>query len=471
MLQKFSNMSILSEHYILLSIISLLSFGIWINLSPVYGYPKLFVYWRWITLTVLVNGFILYNVDGCDQVQFFNNFFQTEWKDYQAGMLLWSLALILMCFNFNYSFEFFILFLISFWSSLMIINTVDFIMFYFLLELQSMSFYILAAWRKNKRISIEGGLKYFFLSSFASIIILFGFSFLYSFCGLTNINDIALVQWNSPSDQLLSLIMVSVGFLFKLYCAPFHYWVADIYEGTTTVVVSAFTILSLLTFYHFLSKLLFSVYFPFMEYWQMLLSYIIPLTLLVGTLGAFYQMKIKRVLAYSSISNIGYFLMSLFYMDVSFINNTYGYIFFYTLSSVLLLLASSILIPLESNRLFHENVENWGSWLGLHKINWWLTLVLVILVFSLSGIPPFGVFFGKWYLLSNLFLWKNYWWMFLSITMTLFTFYYYVRIVKVVSYGKLTSSSLILKQINSVAIFTLISLLGVLVWISILFYM
>lgn len=85
MLQKFSNMSILSEHYILLSIISLLSFGIWINLSPVYGYPKLFVYWRWITLTVLVNGFILYNVDGCDQVQFFNNFFQTEWKDYQAG--------------------------------------------------------------------------------------------------------------------------------------------------------------------------------------------------------------------------------------------------------------------------------------------------------------------------------------------------------------------------------------------------
>jgi len=459
--------SFLSEHYILFSIISLLSFGIWINLSNNYGFPKLFVFWKWVSLLVLINGCVLYTVDYMDQVQFFNNFFQKDFNDYRVGLLLWILAFIVFAFSFSYSFEFFILFFISFWASLMMISTVDFIMFYFLLELQSMSFYILASWRKTKRVSIEGGLKYFFLSSFSSIVMLFGFSFLYSYCGLTNLNDIALVQWNMPSTQLLSVALILVGFLFKLYCAPFHYWVADIYEGTTTVVVAVFSALSLLTFFHFLGKLLSGAYFPFMEYWQSLFEVLIPITLVVGTLGAFYQMKLKRVLAYSSISNIGYFLMAYYYMDRLFIENIYGYVFFYSLSTILVLLLSSMIVPLSSKE---ESSDNWGSWVGLHKMNWWLSVLLVIAVFALSGIPPFGVFFGKWYLLSNLFLWGNYWWMFLAILMTLFTFYYYVRMVKVLTYGKLNQSTLILKPISSYSIFSLTSLLGIMLWLSIIYF-
>ncbi len=459
--------SFLSEHYILFSIISLLSFGIWLNLSNVYGYPKLFLFWRWVTFLVLVNGLVLFLIDGVDQVQWFNNFFNKDLIDYQVGILLWFLALMVLCFNFSYSFEFFILFVISFWSSLMILSTVDFIMFYFLLELQSMSFYILASWNKTKRISIEGGLKYFFLSSFSSIVMLFGFSFLYSYCGLTNLNDIALVNATAPFNQLLGVILVFVGFLFKLYCAPFHYWVADIYEGTTTVVVALFSALSLITFFHFLSKLLKGAYLPLLLTWQELFQFLVPLTLVVGTMGAFYQMKIKRVLAYSSISNVGYFLMCFFYMDNFFIETTYGYIFFYSLSSILLLLVSSLIVPISNN---NSPIENWNSWLGMHKINWWFSVLVVLIIFALSGIPPFGVFFGKWYLLSNLFVWGNYWWMFLAITMTLFTFYYYARMVKVLTYGKIVQTNLILKPMSSYTIFSLTSLLGIMLWLSILYF-
>jgi NADH-quinone oxidoreductase subunit N len=460
--------SFLSEHYILFSIISLLSFGIWINLSNQYGFPKLFIFWRWVSVLVLVNGLILFTVDYTDQVQLFHNFFQKDWNDYRVSFLLWVLIFVVFCFSFSYSFEFFIFVLVSFWASLMMISSIDFIMFYFLLELQSMSFYILASWRKTHRISIEGGLKYFFLSSFSSIIMLFGFSFVYAYCGLTNFNDIALVQWNIPSTQTLSLFFILVGFLFKLYCAPFHYWVADIYEGTTTVVVAVFSALSLLTFFHFLGKLFAGAYLPFLNTWQGMFEYLIPLTLLVGTLGAFYQMKLKRVLAYSSISNIGYFLMAYYYMDRAFIETIYGYVFFYSLSTVLLLLVSSFIVPVSSTE--ERGAENWSSWIGLHKMNWWLSILLVLSIFALSGIPPFGVFFGKWFLLSNLFLWGNYWWMFLAITMTLFTFYYYVRMIKVLTYGKLSQTTLVLKPVNTYSIFSFSALFGIMVWLSMLYF-
>lgn len=455
--------SFLSEHYILLNIISLLSFGIWINLSPMYGYPKLSVFWRWISVLVLMNGMMLYMIDIVDQVQWLHGFFQKEWADYQVGFLIWCLGLVVFFFPLTYSFEFFVLFFISFWASLMMISTVDFIMFYFLLELQSMSFYILASFQKNQRISIEGGLKYFFLSSFSSIIMLFGFSFLYYYVGLTNIQDIALVQWNMPNNQWIGLSLVLVGFLFKLYCAPFHYWVADIYEGTSTAAVAIFSAFSLITFFHVLGKFLSMAYFPLIEEWRWWFQWLIPLTLWVGTLGAFYQMKIKRVLAYSSISNTGYFLMCYFYMDPEFIKSIYIYIFFYSLSSMYMLLVTTVISPI-SHITPRVSVENWGSWIGIHKVNGSLIVLIVIIVFALSGIPPFGVFFGKWNLLGNLFQWGNYWWMLLVVTMTLLTFYYYVRMVKVMTYGNQTN--VMLRPIGSDSIFSLCGGLLIMTWLS-----
>lgn len=456
--------SFLSEHYILFNIISLLSFGIWINLSPSFGFPKLYLFWKWISVVVLCNGLLLYFIDFVDQVQWFNGFFQKDFLDNQVILLLWFLSLMVFFFQFKYSFEFLILFFISFWASMMMISTVDFVMFYFLLELQSMSFYILASFQKTKRISIEGGLKYFFLSSFSSIIMLFGFSFLYYYAGLTNIQDIALLQINIPFTNWIGLLLVLVGFFFKLYCAPFHYWVADIYEGSTSMVVAIFSGLSLLSFFHVLGKFLNLAYLPVQAYWQEWFSYLIPLTIVVGTLGAFYQMKFKRLLAYSSISNTGYFLMGYYYMDSSFVINIYGYIFFYSMSTILLLLVTSMLDPITDGKSDHK--ENWESWVGIHKINGGLVFLFVVLVFALSGIPPFGVFFGKWYLLSNLFLWGNYSWMLLTVIMTLFTFYYYVRMVKVMTYGKLNNTNLVLKPMPTASLFSLCAGFGVMTWLS-----
>ena len=125
--------SFLSEHYILFSIISLLSFGIWINLSNYYGFPSLFIFWRWTCFLVLFNGLILYTIDYIDQILLFNSFFQKNFNDYRVSLLLWLLTFVVICFTFSYSFEFIVLFFVSFWASLMIISTVDFIMFYFLI--------------------------------------------------------------------------------------------------------------------------------------------------------------------------------------------------------------------------------------------------------------------------------------------------------------------------------------------------
>ncbi len=168
-----------------------------------------------------------------------------------------------------------------------------------------------------------------------------------------------------------------------------------------------------------------------------------PLTLVVGTLGAIYQVKFKRLLAYSSITNIGYFLMGLFYYNESVGFISYLYIFFYSLTIFNFLLIILNLRSLDGTVV----VENWYQLAGLYKKNKWLFTLFILVCFSMAGLPPFSIFFAKWLLLSWLWRVGNYMWIVLIIAIALITFYYYLRMIKQLTYYT-SDSGVMLKPLS-----------------------
>lgn len=444
--------SILSEHYLLLSILSLLSFGIMFNLSPRYGYPALSSFWVFVCMLVLFNTLVLNLIDSEEGLIFFNDLFLKDRTEFVINGITLALGILLLLGFSKYNkearvvgFEYYIFYLISIWSMVLLISSTEFLSFYFVLELQSMSFYLLAAFRKYERGGIEGGLKYFILSSISSILLLLGFSFLYAYTGSTVFFDFVMIHKNYSDVYLnsLSFILFFSGLLFKLYAAPFHLWVADIYEGSYLSVVGIFGVLPLLNLYHITWKLLGSLYEPSQLVIQGLLTIVVPLTLVVGTLGAIYQVKFKRLLAYSSITNIGYFLMGLFYYNESVGFISYLYIFFYSLTIFNFLLIISHLRSLDGTVV----VENWYQLAGLYKKNKWLFTLFILVCFSMAGLPPFSIFFAKWLLLSWLWRVGNYMWIVLIIVVALITFYYYLRMIKQLTYYT-SDSGVMLKPVS-----------------------
>ena len=325
-----------------------------------------------------------------------------------------------------YKIEYPILILSSVLGMMVMISSNDLIVFYMGLELQSLALYVLATFNRDNLKSSEAGLKYFVLSALSSGLLLYGCSLIYGFSGSTNF-DIIATQLNSNEYALtFGIVFILVGLAFKISAVPFHMWAPDVYEGSPTTVTLFFTMVpkvaALTVFIRFL-------YVPFLnviDQWQMIVIFLSIASMFFGAIAAIGQTNIKRLIAYSSIGHIGYVLAGLATGSNDGIQSSIVYILIYIIMNLGLF---SCLLMMKRNNKYYENINDLS---GLSKKHPLLSLSLLIILFSLAGIPPLAGFFAKFYIFKSVIEQSMYFLAIVGLLSTVIAAFYYLRIIKII---------------------------------------
>lgn len=332
--------------------------------------------------------------------------------------------------NFN-CFEFPIILLLSTIGMMLLSSSNDLLTFYIALELQSLALYVLVAINRDSEKATEAGVKYFVLGAMASGIILFGISLIYGFAGTTNIvelitqiNNADVVSKTSPA-VIFGLVLILSGLFFKLSAVPMHMWAPDVYEGTTKVVVALLATapkIAALTFLiRLFSDLNANIFAPF----SLILILVAIASMVLGSFAALKQDNIKRLLAYSSIANIGYLLIPVGIGGVAAISSGLVYLVVYIVASI----GVFAVISLIQNE--NEDLEKISDLAGLAKSNPVIALCLATFMFSIAGIPPMAGFFGKFLVFKEAIAGGYFTLAIIGVLASVVSCFYYLRIIKV----------------------------------------
>tara|TARA_Y100001970_G_scaffold95369_1_gene120164 strand:+ start:12652 stop:14070 length:1419 start_codon:yes stop_codon:yes gene_type:complete len=326
--------------------------------------------------------------------------------------------------------EYPILILSSVLGMMIMISSNDLIVFYMGLELQSLALYVLATFNRDQIKSSEAGLKYFVLSALSSGLLLYGCSLIYGFTGSTNFNIIANQLNSSEYTLTFGIVFILVGLAFKISAVPFHMWAPDVYEGSPTSVTLFFTmvpkIAALTVFIRFL-------YVPFLyliEQWQIILIFLSIASMVFGAVAAIGQTNLKRLVAYSSIGHVGYALAGLTTGTNEGIQSSVIYITIYILMNLGLF---SCLLMMKRNNVYYEKIEDLS---GLSKNHPLLSLSLLIILFSLAGIPPLAGFFAKFYIFKSVLEQSMFFLAIVGLLSTVVAAFYYLRLIKIMYFDK-----------------------------------
>jgi len=340
------------------------------------------------------------------------------------------------------SFEYFVLVLLACLGMICLVSSNDLLALYMSIELMSLSFYILAAYKRNSEFSGEAGLKYFILGAFSSGLLLFGISMIYGFTGLTNFEDLAkvLTGINGVYDVvpyngiLVGITFVSVSLLFKVAAAPFHMWSPDVYEGAPMPVTAFFSIVPKIAVFSLLLRIFYSTFYDFTGFWQPIFLYSGILSMLIGSVGALYQKKIKRLMAYSGIANVGYMLIGL---SAGTVESMSGLIIYLIIYVVMIIAFFSFVLGTQSEKDSKLNTHI-ADLVNLGKVNPALAFSVTFIIFSMVGLPPFAGFFGKMYLFLAVIQSELYAAAVIGVLSSVVAAFYYIRIIKVMFFGTST---------------------------------
>lgn len=314
-----------------------------------------------------------------------------------------------------------LLFIIT--GAIFLMSTNDLVSIFLAIELQSYGLYILSTIYRNSELSTTGGLMYFLLGGLSSCFILLGTGLIYANSGstsldglyiITSISDISSTDlWYKPYYINLSLVIFTIGFLFKVSAAPFHFWSPDVYDAIPTIVTTFVALIAKVSIFILLLQLVYYTNNSFTEMsWTFILLISSLFSLIVGTVVGLTQFRIKRLFAYSTISHVGFMLLVL---GISSIESTQALIFYLTQYIISNLNAFMILIAIgyslyyytsenkEHEELMDKNnspVQLINQLKGYYHINPLLALSLAITIFSFAGVPPLIGFFGKQMVLS-----------------------------------------------------------------------
>jgi NADH-quinone oxidoreductase subunit N len=284
-----------------------------------------------------------------------------------------------------------------------------FLTLYLGLELQSLSFYVLAAFQRDNRQSAEAGLKYFLLGSVASGLLLFGIALLYGLTGGLNFAEIAhhLAGKTMAIPEQAAMLFVLAGIAFKLAAVPFHLWTPDVYEGAPTPVTMLFATAGKLAGLGLFILVLFSPLYPLISQWQPLVALLAIASLLIGSLGALRQEKLKRLLGFSAIAQAGYMLLGIT-VGVSGLPALLLFALTYVVASIgifTILLAFHEKAAVSSAAIAPHNIplSTIAQLRGLSATHPAWAGALALFIVSLAGIPPLAGFLGKLYLLLAVF--------------------------------------------------------------------
>ena len=419
------------EIFLSLSIMFLLIFGVFKNKSS-----KLIL--NFSSLILLITAVITFNETiNLVGVKIFNNSIIIDYLSTFMKIITLLSAFLALVITSNYlkvfqilKIEYPILILSSVLGMMIMISSNDLIVFYMGLELQSLALYVLANFNRDQLKSSEAGLKYFVLSALSSGLLLYGCSLIYGFTGSTNF-DIISEKLNSNDYALtFGIVFILVGLAFKVSAVPFHMWAPDVYEGAPTSVTLFFTmvpkIAALTVFIRFL-------YVPFMnllDQWQTILIFLSIASMTFGAVAAIGQTNLKRLVAYSSISHVGYTLAGLATGTNEGIQSS---VIYFTIYIVMNLGLFSCLLMMKRNNEYFENLEDLS---GLSRNHPLLSLSLLIILFSLAGIPPLAGFFAKFYIFKAVIEQSMYFLAIVGLLSTVIAAFYYLRIIKIMYFDK-----------------------------------
>ena len=326
--------------------------------------------------------------------------------------------------------EYPILILSSVLGMMIMISSNDLIVFYMGLELQSLALYVLATFNRDQLKSSEAGLKYFVLSALSSGLLLYGCSLIYGFTGSTNFNIIAN-QLNSNEYAItFGIVFILVGLAFKISAVPFHMWAPDVYEGSPTSVTLFFTMVPKIAALTVFIRFLYVPFLNLIDQWQMILIFLSIASMLFGAIAAIGQTNLKRLIAYSSIGHVGYTLAGVATGSNDGIQSSVIYISIYILMNLGLF---SCLLMMKRNNKYFEDIEDLS---GLSKNHPLMSLSLLVILFSLAGIPPLAGFFAKFYIFKSVLEQSMYFLAIVGLLSTVVAAFYYLRIIKIMYFDK-----------------------------------
>ena len=363
-----------------------------------------------------------------------NNYFTVFFKT-----LILSGAIIIVYISYNYlkdlkilSNEFFFLINLSIVGILLLISSNNIFTMYLGLELQAICLYILAAYNKFNIKSSESGVKFFLIGALSSGILLYGLSLIYSFTNSTNFADISLIlsesKVNNENFLILNLgfILILCGLFFKIAVVPFHMWAPDLYEGSPLTITAFFATIPKIGAIAFIIKFLYLPFLPFYTSWFQILYFVSVISLIYGSVVAINQFNFKRLLAYSSITHMGFILIGLLSLSNFGIKSVQLYTFVY-LINIIGIFTCLTCLKNKKNGSYLENIKDLS---GLLKKNSFISFSLAIFLFSLIGLPPLSGFFGKLYILIGAIENKYYFISIIAILSSIISAFYYLRIIK-----------------------------------------
>jgi NADH-quinone oxidoreductase subunit N len=322
--------------------------------------------------------------------------------------------------------EYPILILSSVLGMMVMISSNDLLVFYMGLELQSLALYVLATFNRDQLKSTEAGLKYFVLSALSSGLLLYGCSLIYGFSGSTNFEIIANQLTSDEYVLTFGIVFILVGLAFKISAVPFHMWAPDVYEGSPTSVTLFFTMVPKIAALTVFIRFLYVPFLNLIDQWQMIIVFLSIASMLFGAIAAIGQTNIKRLIAYSSIGHVGYILAGLATGSNEGIQSSIIYITIYVIMNLALF---SCLLMLKRNDQYYEDIDDLS---GLSKNHPLLSLSLLVILFSLAGIPPLAGFFAKFYIFKTVIEQSMYFLAIVGLLSTVVAAFYYLRIIKII---------------------------------------
>ena len=422
---------VLPEVFISISIMFLLIFGVFKNNSS-----KLIQ--NISSIVLLISAVIIFNETlSVEETKIFNNSVTIDYLSSIMKIITSIAAFVALVISSNYlkvykiyKIEYPILILSSVLGMMIMISSNDLIVFYMGLELQSLALYVLATFNRDQIKSSEAGLKYFVLSALSSGLLLYGCSLIYGFTGSTNFDLIASQLSSDQYALTFGIVFILVGLAFKISAVPFHMWAPDVYEGSPTTVTLFFTLVPKIAALTVFIRFLYVPFLNLIDQWQMIIVFLSLASMVFGAVAAIGQKNLKRLIAYSSIGHVGYALAGLASGTNDGIQNSVIYIIIYILMNLGLF---SCLLMMKRNNTYFEEIDDLS---GLSKNHPLLSLSLLVILFSLAGIPPLAGFFAKFYIFKSVIEQSMYFLAIVGLLSTVIAAFYYLRIIKIMYFDE-----------------------------------
>nr|WJW71310.1 NADH dehydrogenase subunit 2 [Macrocystis pyrifera] len=434
----------LPELFLAISILVILLHGSFLGVLAASLYTYLTISMVRLTSIVLFLSLLLVLNNPVESQTLWNSIFVTDnigiWSKVIIFLGLLFCVLVSESYMFSARFrvyEFFV-FIISIGLSLcLLISSYDLLSVYLSMEFLSLIFYVLAAWKKNSYFSAEAGLKYFILGSVASIFFLFGASLIYFVMGTTNLGSLALLTENlieTSSFMCLGIVCVVSALLFKIGAAPYHMWVADVYEGAPTLVGFIFAVIPKFSFFVVILRLSFTSFWSFFpSLWENFFCICGLFSLFIGCVCGLGETKIKRLLAFSSVGHVGFLCLGLASGNIEGIQAVLFYLSIYMFTAVFLWVYI-IYLDLSSNT--GNTLLTFSNSIGLVRSNPLMGFGVALMIFSLAGIPPFGGFFAKLNIFVSLVDSSFYIISIFVVITSVISAFYYIRLIKIFYFEK-----------------------------------